>query len=169
MAVDLTLATIRDVSFILSNLRPGDHEEITCQIPEGARPADYAAQCVCFGQSWVARWNGVPAMAFGVSRMTAAGNVLSGWAFGTRRAPGCLREVVRFCRDIMMPEWVSEGVTRIEARSLGSHTVAHRWMAAIGADYEADVPAWGRSGERFKLYAWRDTIEMRSRLDSYCR
>lgn len=167
--VTIELATVRDVSFILANLRSGDHDEIVCQLPEGAKPVDFTAQCVCFGQSWVAKWGGVPAMTFGVSSMTAAGNVLSGWAFGTRRAPGCIREVVRFCRDVLMPMWISDGVTRIEARSLGAHSVAHRWMQAIGAVHEGSVPDWGRSGETFELYVWRDTAEMRARLDNYCR
>lgn len=169
MRITIGAANIRDVSYILSNLSPADAEEIWCQAAPEMGPAELAAGCVMFGHSFVAYLDGVPAMAFGTTPMTAAGNVLSGWAFGTKRSRVCMRAVMRFCRRSLMPDWLRAGVTRIEARSIATHTVAHRWLEATGAVKEADIPEYGRNGEGFVLYVWRRSPEMHRRLKTYCR
>lgn len=162
-------ATIRDVSYILANLDPADAEEIGCQVPEGAMPGELAAGCVRFGSSFVAYLNGVPAMAFGSSPLTAVGNVRSAWAFGTRRSRVCMRSVMRFCRDEFVPSFLSFGVTRVEARSISTHAVAHRWLEAVGAEREATIAAYGKNGEDFVLYVWRPGPQAAARLANYCR
>jgi len=168
MAVRIGLATIRDVSYILAHLRPGDLDEIMCQLPDGVAPVDLAAAHVNFGRSWVAYHNDIPAMAFGVQPMTLAGNAYNAWAFGTRRAKGVLREVVRFGCDVIVPAWIGDGVSRIEARSLGTHSIAHRWMVALGAEHACDLPLWGRDGEAFKLFVWYPTSASLARLGAFC-
>lgn len=149
MTVTIAPATIRDVSFIASNLRPADRRELLCQMPPGIDAATIAALCVHPGSSFVAYDDGHPAMAFGLAPLTLAGNVLSAWAFGTRRAARTIAEIGRFLAD-----WDWDGVTLVTAWSLASHTVAHRWMQALGARLECSAP-WGRDGEMFHLFAWR--------------
>lgn len=167
--VTIGAATLRDVSYILGNLNKADHAEIWCQAPDGATPAEMAAGIVVFGSAFVAYVDGAPAAAFGFSPMTPAGNVLSAWAFGTKRSARAMKAIVEFAASELMPAWLDAGVTRLEARSLASHRKAHRWMEETGAVREADIPEFGRSGEAFVLYVWRRSPQMFDKVKSYCR
>ena len=166
--IEIGPANIRDVSFILANLRPGDRREILCQVPPGSDLAALAFTCVLPGHSFVAYDKSNPAMAFGFQPITHAGNVLSAWAFGTWRAPRTLRPIARFVRSELLPGWLEFGVTRIEARSIAGHHEAHAWLSSVGADYEAAIPAFGRDGEEFRMFAWTDAKSSLRRLNQFC-
>lgn len=163
------LATIRDVSYILGNLRPGDELEIWCQIPDDVGCDQLVAATVHFGRSFVASHGGVPVMAFGWSPLTPCSSVISVWAFGTRKTPKVLRDVVRFIFADLWPEWRALGVRRMEARSLATHHAAHRWMTACGASRDCELPDWGKNGEPFALYVWRDFPGLSEQVAAYCR
>lgn len=148
-------ATIRDVSYLLGNLRPADREELFCQFPDDAPLDAVAATCVRPAEAFVAYLRGAPVMAFGFTPQTLAGNVISAWAFGTAKATRVIPAITRFVRDELAPFWIEAGVTRMEARSILGHSTAHRWMEATGAVRECDLPLWGKGGETFVLFAWR--------------
>lgn len=153
MAISIKPATMRDVSYIAANLRDGDREEISCQVPEGLGSAVIAAYSLSGGQAWVAFYRGQPAMAFGVTYMTEY--ALSGWAYGTKNAERVIPAVTRFVWSTLARGWAMAGIRRIEARTLETHTSAHRWLEAAGAVKESPEPyEWGRDGERFYTYAW---------------
>lgn len=153
--VEIGPSNVRDITYILSNLREQDRLEISCQC-EGGVIISMAVLCVQPGNSWIAYDQGVPAMAFGFSQATLAGNILSAWGFGTKRTLRCIRPVTRWVYANLVSDWLEEGkVTRIEARTIISHTGAHRWLARTGAVLETTIPEWGRNGEKFFLYVWR--------------
>jgi len=155
MKVEIGPANIRDMTYILGNLREEDRLEITCQC-ESDDTQIMALLCVQPGRSWIAYSNGVPAMAFGFTPQTLAGNTLSAWAFGTKRTLRCIRPVTKWVYRNLVREWIRSGkVTRIEARTIIGHTGAHRWLERTGAVLEGEIPEWGRDGETFLMYVWR--------------
>ncbi len=46
------------------------------------------------------------------------------------------------------------GAHRVEAHSIEGHTKSHRWIEAIGAKLEAEVPRFGMNGENFLRFAY---------------
>lgn len=145
-------ATLRDVSFIAANLRVCDREEIDCQVAPGTRPSAIAAFCLHGSQSWTVFRDGLPVGAFGFAPISDG--VLNGWAFGRPGFSRCIPAVTRFVFRNVVPGWLDQGIRRIEVRTIESHEGAHRWMEAAGATRCCALDDWGRSGERFYLYAW---------------
>ena len=149
--VEIVPATLRDLTFIAANMRAEDWREIACQFPEGITRTEIAALAGQFGESWVAVSSAQPVAAFGAAPLTC--NVLTGWAWGTRRMRRAVPAITRFMREDCAPRWVDAGITRLEARSIAGHDEAHKWMRALGAD-EQPCPEWGRDGEDFILFSW---------------
>lgn len=145
-------ATLRDVSFIVANLRCCDRQEIDCQIAPGTRPSEIAAFCLQGAQSWTVFRDGLPVGAFGFAPISDG--VLNGWAFGRPGFGRSFPAVTRFVFCEVLPGWLDQGVRRIEVRSIESHRTAHRWLEAAGATRICDLDDWGRGGELFYLYAW---------------
>ena len=150
--VDIVPATLRDVSYIAANMRPCDREEIYGQVPLGTKPAEIAAFCIGGGQSWTAFDRGQPSGAFGFSEISDG--VLNGWAFGRPGFERCIPAVTRFVFSEIVPGWLKQGIRRIEVRTIETHTSAHRWLEAAGAERCCALEDWGRNGECFQLYAW---------------
>lgn len=151
MTVEIGPANLRDASYILGNLRRADREELTRQMPEDADPVIFAGLCLQPGASFIAYDDGFPALIFGFSPGTLAGNVLNAWAFGTRRAARCFRPVAAFVLADLAPSWTAD--TLIFAWSIAGHTSAHRWLTGLGATVHASLP-WGREGAIYHLFAW---------------
>jgi hypothetical protein len=147
-------ATLRDVTFIAANMRSEDWAEIACQISAEVTPTHVAAWSLSGREAWVAHWHDQPVAAFGIHNATPAGNVVTVWAWGTRRMRRVVPEMTRFVADAV-PRWIEEGITRVEARSIYGHVEAHRWMRGLGA-HEQPCPAWGKHGEDFILFSWTE-------------
>jgi len=145
-------ATLRDVTYIAANIRPEDWREIACQLSEEVTPTDVAAWSLTGREAWVATVRGQPVAAFGVHDATNARNVLMIWAWGTPKMWRAVPEMTRFIRE-RVEVWITEGVTRVEARSIEGHGSAHRWMRALGGESEP-LPGWGKGGEDFLLFWW---------------
>ncbi|MEM9107214.1 MAG: hypothetical protein AAGC96_16300 [Pseudomonadota bacterium] len=150
--IDIREATLRDVSFIAANLRSCDREEIECQVAPGTRPSEIAVFCLRGSQSWTVFRDGLPLGAFGFAPISSG--VLNGWAFGRQGFGRCIPTVTRFVFREIVPGWLDQGIRRIEVRTIESHKSAHRWLEAAGASRICALEDWGRSGERFYLYAW---------------
>ena len=156
---------MRDVSYIAGKLRPADQREVFCQLPADASTWDIGYICTRPGASFVAYWKGRPVMVLGFDAITLAGNALNAWAFGTRDSSYIMGDLTRWVVDTLLPDWLRNGVTRIEARSIVSHSTAHRWLKTIGAVEEGPLTGLGRDGEDFILFAWhRNRLEQTLRL-----
>ena len=108
-------------------------------------------------------------MVFGFDAMTLAGNALNAWAFGTRDGPHAIAGITQWVRKNLVDDWLRQGVTRVEARSLAQHKSAHRWLKAIGAVEETMLQGLGRNEEEFILFAWhrsrmKQTLRLLSRF-----
>jgi hypothetical protein len=158
-------ATLRDLTFIAANMRRRDREEIMCQLPEGTSTAEVAAYAMQ-ANPHVATLDGQPVAAFGAVGRTVS--VLEAWAWGTDRMPRAVPAITRYVARVLMPQWLDAGVRRLEARSIATHTAAHRWMTSTGAALECAMPDYGRDGEGFYLFAW--TVSgLDRRLDRYMK
>lgn len=151
--VEIVDASLRDLTFIAANLRSEDIRELACQMPDGLDVADGAVFSASSGEAWVAKLDGQPVAAFGAAPMSLPGNILSLWAWGTKRLARAAPAITRFVRDECAPRWVANGVTRVEARSIEGHHQAHRWLEGAGA-FSVDYPCFGKGGEHFKLFWW---------------
>jgi hypothetical protein len=158
---------VRDVSYIAGKLRPTDRLEVLCQLPADIDTRDIGFICTRPGSSFVAYFEGRPAMVFGFDAVTLAGNALNAWAFGTRDSSYIMADLTRWVVETLLPDWLHHGVTRIEARSIASHRAAHRWLKTIGAVEEGPLTGLGRNGENFILFAWHfNRLEQTLRLVS---
>jgi hypothetical protein len=147
-------ANVRDVSYIAGNLRDNDKIEVLCQLPEGVTQQQIGFICTRPGSSFIAYLDGAPVMVFGFDPMTLAGNVLNAWAFGTAHSNQAIHHLTIWIKDNLLHDWIRQGVTRIEARSIIDHVDAHRWLKSTGAIEEGVLLDLGRNGERFIQFAW---------------
>ena len=60
----------------------------------------------------------------------------------------------RWVKRELMPTCRRMGLTRVECRVMAAHRVARRWLHALGATEETELPGWGRNGEPFLLCSW---------------
>ena len=151
--VQIVEATQRDLTFVAASLRPEDHRELSCQMPDDMPVEIGAVISAWSGEAWVAKLDGQPVAAFGAAPMSLPANVLSLWAWGTKRLARAAPAITRFVRDEMAPKWVERGVTRVEARSIEGHHQAHRWLTGAGA-FSIECLCWGKGGEAFRLFWW---------------
>lgn len=72
-------------------------------------------------------------------------------------------DLTRFAKYSMIPMLLDMGGWRGEARSMASHTEAHRWLEALGAKRESTLRCYGKNGEDFYNYVWtRPDVSLRS-------
>jgi hypothetical protein len=144
-------ATLRDVTFIAANMRQCDRDEVYCQLPAGTSSTELAAYAMQAG-AHVAAVDGQPVAAFGAVPRSVC--VMDAWLWGTDKTQRVIPAVTRYFARVLMPQWLEQGVRRLEARSISTHTLAHRWMTSTGAVLECALPDCGRDGEGFLQFAW---------------
>lgn len=154
MTVTLRPAVLRDASWITANLRPLDHEEAFCQLPPGTPTAILARWLVMSGDAFVAYIDDEPTALFGTTPINAA--CFSVWALGTKAFNRTVPAISRFImREHIEKRIAIDGARTMEARSLASHTTAHRWMRSLGAELATPEPfPYGRNDEPFLLFRW---------------
>lgn len=112
----------------------------------------------------------IRALAIGLDSEPAAKAFLAIWAmdetgtlaaahlFGTDQFPRIGNRLVRYARDILIPEMLAAGMRRVEARVMASHTRARAFLKACGAVEETHPPhlvGMGCNGEAYVMCAWR--------------
>lgn len=82
-------------------------------------------------------------------------NVVSLGFFATPRFPEIGRGITKFIKTNLFPKLRDNGVHRIEAVSMATHTEAHRWLKTLGLKQEGGVlRKFGKNGEDFVQFAW---------------
>lgn len=150
---DIIPATLRDVTYVLYNLRPLDELELSCQLPDGLKRDAVAYDLLM--NSYVAytgHLRGHPEMVFGVSLMNAA--CVSIWALGTVYSHRLAPAIVDHVLEAVVPHLIDDGYLTMEARSLVDHVEAHRWMKSAGAKQVGDAFEYGKAREKFLLFRW---------------
>ena len=152
--IEIIAGTHRDISDVVNNLRVIDHQEIYCQMDN--KEWDTLLVMALELNSWVCRLNGRPVAVFSFSAInfsTVAVNL-----FGTDKITRAIPAITRFIFVRMIPDALSSGIRRFEARSLATHEQAHRWLEACGAVKEGLLPEFGKNGEDFYIYGLTRSI-----------
>lgn len=152
MTVEIRPGCLRDVSYVMANLRKEDREEAYCQLPDGVQNWQLAHMMLMAGDCFVAFENDQPVMAFGTSPMT--GVLVSVWALGTDRASRVIPAVTDYLATVHVPDLIERGFLYMEARSIVTHKTAHRWMEMTGAKRLGPAHTYGKNGELFYLFRW---------------
>lgn len=76
------------------------------------------------------------------------------WMFATDRFPEIAMAAHRFAKTVFFPSLDAAGWHRLEAHSIGTHDVAHRWLEKLGAYKESEMTNYGKRGETFFVYCW---------------
>lgn len=150
MRAEVVPATLRDISYVASNLRPQDRHEIDCQC------AYWTPTLLAYGHmqgfAYVVRLDGNPEAAFGASE--ARPGLWNAWSFGTSRIARCVPAITKHFYAVLGPDVAKAGAWRVEARALASNDLALRWLRRLSATERCDLPGYGKSGEMFKLFDW---------------
>lgn len=151
--MELRPVELGPVLYVVRNMRAADRDEIFA-LRSDADPdrlaVDVAQRWATVGQ--VAWDDGVPVAVVGATLLWPG--VWMAWMFATDAWPKVGRGVTRFIRTSMIPGLVDRGAHRCEARSIISHTEAHRWLRSLGATEEARLRRYGRNGEDFLVFRW---------------
>jgi len=150
MTVRIAGGSLRDLTYILGNLRPADRNEIECQMAEWDAPL-IALRCMQ-GFAYVAELNGNPEAAFGAIEQRPG--LWEAWSWGTRKMPRCIPEITRFFFAVLGPDVASREAWRVEARPSADNDLASRWLRKLGATERCRLPRFGKNGEDFKLFDW---------------
>jgi hypothetical protein len=150
----LVKADLGSLLYICRNLREADRDELFATRWSDDPDALAAEAFTRWGEmAYIAHGqDGMPIAAIGAT--PCWGGVWSAWMFGTDRFGEVGKGLTRWVKKVMIPSIVDAGCHRAEARSLGSHAVAHRWMETLGAKPESVLRRYGRNKEDFVLYVW---------------
>lgn len=76
------------------------------------------------------------------------------WLFSTDDFQHIGKSMTKLIKDVIVPELFGGGGRRLECRSMEKHRHAHKWLTAVGARHEGDLPNYGKGGEAFRVFAW---------------
>lgn len=152
--VTIKPGVLRDVSFVMANLRAADVVEVACQVPDDLRSYELAWMVMQGSiEQYVAYVNDQPVAAFGISPSTSVACHIA-WALGTDRMRYAMPAITRFYAQDIMRRACERGCVSLEARSIQSHKEAHRWMRSTGARSSGAPYPYGKGGELFITFRW---------------
>jgi hypothetical protein len=144
-------ATLRDLSYVASRLRPDDKAEVDAQFDDWS-PALIAALSLR-DHAYVVLVDENPEAAFGAGR-TQHRALWTAWSFMSRRGWRAVPRITEFVRAVMIPDIYASGGQRVEARALADNHSARRWLKRMGATEQGLLRNYGRNGEDFVLFEW---------------
>lgn len=145
-------ATLRDATYVMSNLNPDDRAEVECQVAHGTKLHEMAYSLLMWGDNFAVREGNQPIAFFGTAPLSAG--CLTVWALGTKRIARAVPAINRFMLHEHLPERVEQGYRSMEARSIETHHAAHRWLEKLGGVRHGGPFEFGRDREKFVLYRW---------------
>lgn len=143
-------ATLRDLTYIVANLRPEDRQEIECQVEYW--DITTIALAAMQGFAYVVELDGNPEAAFGACEQRSG--LWIAWSWGSKRMPRCVPAITRFFHAVLGNQVSKAGAWRVEARPLAGNELAVRWLKRLGATERCALPSYGKNGEDFLLFDW---------------
>lgn len=150
MKAHIVGATLRDLSYIASNLRPEDRREVECQL--NSWDVAGIALAAMQGPAYIVELDGNPEAAFGACEQR--NGLWMAWSWGTHRMNRCVPSITRFFYQVLGPHVSASGAWRVEARPLAGNELAIRWLKRLGATERCALPRYGKNGEEFLLFDW---------------
>lgn len=152
MKASVIAGTLRDLSYIASNLRDADRHEIDCQAVWWS-PAMVALGALR-GSAYVVALDGQPHAAFGACEEQPGRGLWHAWSWGGPLMHRCVPAITRHFYSVLGPDVSAAGAWRVEARALASNELALRWLRRLSATERCVLPRYGRNGEDFVLFDW---------------
>lgn len=141
------------VRYVAENMQAADANEIYALRPNDDPESVVQQVLRGVGYGWVLGHGTQPCTVIGIEPMWPG--VWAAWMFSTANMQRAGRAVTKLARRVILPVWAEEGGHRLECWSHDQHTVAHRWLEALGARPEQTANGYGKGGETFLCYAWR--------------
>lgn len=139
--------------YVASNMRKWDHKEIfATRWNDDARQLALEAYELCECGWLVVKEK--PICAFGAVPIWPG--VWNVWCFATDDFPKVALGVTRFIRKKMIPGLTRTGARRAQCYSIEGHKQAHSWLESLGGVRESSLMNYGKNGETFHLYVWRN-------------
>lgn len=154
-SVTIEEINLRDLSYIIANLRKEDKEELYGLFPVSLQNdlntiAMLTADGCMNGIGYIAKLGDQPAGAFGVSIQFHQGIA---WAFGTNNFKKVVPAITRYCLSKVSHQIVDYGIMRIEARPLTKHMFARNWLLKFGFKEDCELKFYGSAGQSYHLYS----------------
>jgi len=143
-------ANLRDVTYVLGNLRGDDRRELEAQYrdPDLVKVGFMLAKQM---RSFIAYNDAeVPVMAFGVAHLSAT--TVSLWSMST---PGVRKSIAKTTRFVMGPlrdDLRRQNYQWAEARSDERNDMAHKWLRRLDCKLLCPLEKYGKDGEDFLLF-----------------
>lgn len=147
---------VRDFTYVVANMRDEDFEEINALFPEAVARGDYGpllAKAAFEGPGYSAWIDDEPVAVFGAGMSDSYSTAIA-WAFGTRQFKRAAGMISHFYKHKLSHDLYNAGVTRLEARALGTHDYARNWLKRLGFHEDCELPYYGRNGQSFFLYSF---------------
>jgi hypothetical protein len=152
----ITSVTEKMVEHVAKNMRSKDFEEIIA-LSWCDNKTDLSQELIGkYTPEWAicAFFEDTPVAIGGLFEMRP--NVISLGFFATDYFPCVGKNLSRWIKKDLFAPMIQEGLARLEAHTLHSHTDAHRWLEFLGLKKEAELEKFGKNGETFYSYAWVD-------------
>lgn len=148
-------ATLYDVMTVAKNMRESDYREFSALMFTDTREemeSELIRRYVGNSDVIAARYGEIPVA---IGRMLEARpNVITLAFFATDDLPLVGKELTRFIRRRLLPEYKKSGVHRFECVSIVGHHEAHAWIKALGLTEEAPLIGYGKNKEDFMQFSW---------------
>jgi hypothetical protein len=144
-----------DCLYVADRIQPEDMRNIAATRPD-VTPAALAAVCEAAGDYAVIAYYGTvpnePVAVMGAIPWHPG--VYSGYMFATERFPVIGLAMTKWARRHFFAALRQLGARRVESHIIARDTKTRRWLSAIGAHEEAEVPSFGVNGELYIRFAY---------------
>lgn len=140
-----------EVKYVCLNMGKKSRADILAA--SNATPEQYAKRIIFSdGFKWVAYHDGLPAALIGA--LNIHDGVWGLFGFGTDHWKKVWMSVTKVARKDMMQAVLETGAHRAQCMSPATHTDTHRWLERLGATHRVEMPAYGKNGEDYVMFAW---------------
>jgi hypothetical protein len=147
---------IEEVLYVCRNMRQRSHDEIFGSTD--MTPDQFAAFIARVpGFKWVGYCDGAPAAIIGAYQDHSG--VWSLFGFGTDDWQKIWRSVTKVAKRDMMRAVMEAGAHRAHCITRDDHTETHVWLRALGAKLQVKMPAYGKDGSDYTMFAWLKETE----------
>ena len=153
--ISISPLTLRDLTYVLANLREVDWRELKAMLPVGTKRADLPEFIypTINGPAFCVYNNDQPIAVFGATQ-TQIPTLYTGYAYGTNKFRRAAHAIGHFTFNILSHMLVNDcHALRLEIRALADHKESNEWLVRAGFNKDCECECFGTSGETFIQYS----------------
>lgn len=154
-AMEIHPLNMRDLTYVLANIRDVDWKELKAQLPLGTKRENLAQHVLptINGPAFCVYYKDQPIAVFGASQSSIP-TLYNGFAFGTNKFKRAVFTISHFTYNVLSHILVDNyGALRLEIRAHIEHKESNAWLQKMGFTKECECECFGTSGETFVLYS----------------